>query len=137
VGQTVVGIDEHTALMIDCATANCEVLGLGTVTVLQKDGPRVIASGETFSLDDLGRCRLPDLQAGIPSDIWPAAQEAAKRFQPEGVPVPPQEVLDLVEQRQSARISKDWRAADRFRDQIAALGWLVQDTPEGPVVSKQ
>lgn len=134
--QPVIGIDEHTALLINCATASCEVHGLGTVTLLQKAGQRVIPSGETFSLDDLGRYQLPDPKDGIPPDVWQTALEAEARTQPAGAPVPPQGVLDLAEQRQSARARKDWAAADQFRDQIAALGWQVQDTPEGPVVSK-
>ncbi|MFC1467426.1 cysteine--tRNA ligase [Verrucomicrobiota bacterium] len=44
----------------------------------------------------------------------------------------PAEVLDLMGKRQEARASKDWGAADSIRDQLAALGWTVKDTPEGP-----
>ena len=41
-----------------------------------------------------------------------------------------------IDQRQSARDRKNWTAADDFRDQIAALGWIVKDTSDGPVISK-
>lgn len=44
----------------------------------------------------------------------------------------PAEVLELVEQRQKARADKNWAASDQLRDQIAALGWIVKDTKEGP-----
>jgi len=44
----------------------------------------------------------------------------------------PAQVLDLVEQRQQARASKDWALSDQIRDQIAALGWQLKDTKEGP-----
>jgi cysteinyl-tRNA synthetase len=44
----------------------------------------------------------------------------------------PAEVLELVEQRQNARADKNWAASDQLRDQIAALGWVVKDTKEGP-----
>ena len=47
----------------------------------------------------------------------------------------PAEVLALVEERQAARASKDWAGSDRLRDQIAALGWVVKDTKEGPKLS--
>jgi cysteinyl-tRNA synthetase len=41
-------------------------------------------------------------------------------------------VLALVEQRQAARTAKEWAESDRLRDAIAALGWNVKDTKEGP-----
>ena len=44
---------------------------------------------------------------------------------------PPPEVVNLVEQRQAARVAKDWAAADELREQIAVLGWEVKDTPDG------
>jgi len=49
----------------------------------------------------------------------------------------PSEVMALVAQRQAARAARDWAAADALRDQIAAAGYAVKDTPEGPQVSKQ
>ncbi len=44
----------------------------------------------------------------------------------------PPEVLSLVARRQAAREARDWTASDRLRAEIAALGWLVEDTPQGP-----
>lgn len=41
------------------------------------------------------------------------------------------EVSALLEQRAAARAAKDYAESDRLRDQIAAAGWLVRDTPEG------
>jgi cysteinyl-tRNA synthetase len=46
----------------------------------------------------------------------------------------PQEVLDLAAEREIARKSKNWKESDRLRDAISALGFVVQDTPNGPVV---
>ena len=37
-----------------------------------------------------------------------------------------------LEQRQAARARKDFQAADAIRDQLAALGVAVEDTPHGP-----
>jgi cysteinyl-tRNA synthetase len=37
-----------------------------------------------------------------------------------------------LEQRQAARARKDYTAADAIRDQLAALGVQVEDTPQGP-----
>jgi cysteinyl-tRNA synthetase len=46
----------------------------------------------------------------------------------------PQQIMDLVDQRQLARAEKHWADADAFRDEIAAAGYIVRDTPQGPQV---
>jgi cysteinyl-tRNA synthetase len=37
----------------------------------------------------------------------------------------------LIEERQAARRRRDFAAADAIRSEIAALGVLVEDTPQG------
>ena len=41
-------------------------------------------------------------------------------------------IEELVSQRQAAREAKDWAAADALRDELSALGVIVEDTPAGP-----
>jgi len=48
----------------------------------------------------------------------------------------PQAVMDLVNERQQARRAKDFARADAVRDQLAADGWCVEDTPDGPRVKR-
>lgn len=43
----------------------------------------------------------------------------------------PAEVSALLERRAAARAGKDYAESDRLREQVAALGWLVRDTPDG------
>lgn len=43
----------------------------------------------------------------------------------------PDNVLELVEKRNSARLNKDWGNADALRDQIIALGYEIEDGPDG------
>jgi cysteinyl-tRNA synthetase len=38
----------------------------------------------------------------------------------------------LLEEREAARAERDFQLADRKRDELAARGWEVRDTPEGP-----
>jgi cysteinyl-tRNA synthetase len=38
----------------------------------------------------------------------------------------------LVEQRQAARAAKDFGESDRIRDELAAEGIVIEDTPDGP-----
>ena len=48
----------------------------------------------------------------------------------------PAEVQALLERRQAARAAKEWKQSDALRDEIAALGWTVKDTPKGQVATK-
>jgi cysteinyl-tRNA synthetase len=43
----------------------------------------------------------------------------------------------LLADRQAARAAKDFAAADRIRDQLAAEGFDIVDTPEGPKVRRR
>ena len=43
------------------------------------------------------------------------------------------EIEALVAVRQKARAARDFAEADRLRDELAALGVVVEDTPSGPV----
>jgi cysteinyl-tRNA synthetase len=45
--------------------------------------------------------------------------------------------LELLEQRRDARARKDFIESDRLRDQISALGWMVQDSKEGQKLVKR
>ena len=40
-------------------------------------------------------------------------------------------VEELIERRKTAKANKDWAEADRIRDEIAAMGIELMDTPEG------
>ncbi len=127
---TVVGIDEHTALAIDLADGTAQVMGAGDVTVLQAEGERRLPAGERFSLAELGPFAWPQPDAGLSPEVW--AEALAAHELDEHAPSPPAEVLALVAEREAARRRRDWAAADALRARIAALGWQVRDTPEGP-----
>lgn len=44
----------------------------------------------------------------------------------------PEEVQGLLDQREAARRDGKWEEADRFRAQIEELGFVLEDTPQGP-----
>jgi cysteinyl-tRNA synthetase len=50
---------------------------------------------------------------------------------------PDEEILNKVAEREVARRNKDWATADRLRDALQAGGWSVEDTAEGPIVSRR
>ncbi len=62
------------------------------------------------------------------------AEEEAKK-QAEAEAVDPA-VRELMEKRAAAKKAKDWAEADRIRDEAAALGWRIIDTPQGPKAEK-
>ena len=45
---------------------------------------------------------------------------------------PDEEALRLLEEREAARRERDFATADARRDELAARGWQVRDTPDGP-----
>ena len=49
----------------------------------------------------------------------------------------PQEILDLVKQRKTARENKDWAKSDELRELINQKGYLVKDTKNGVEISKK
>jgi cysteinyl-tRNA synthetase len=68
------------------------------------------------------------------------AQELSTRV--EGVDIryseePGAEVLERVATRERARLEKNWATADRLRDELHADGWAVEDTSEGPILSRR
>ena len=64
---------------------------------------------------------------GLGIDTWQAEAE----------PPIPEAVQTLVGQRQEARANKAWQQADALRDQIAAAGYDVVDTPNGPELKRR
>jgi hypothetical protein len=124
----VVGLDEHSGIIMDCERNVCDVHGVSSVTVLKSDSAEIYPSGASFSLSKLGNCNPPEpLEKDIRPDVW----EMAVNSMDVEEETPSDEVLSLLEQRKQVRANKDFAESDRLRDAIAALGWNVKDTKEG------
>lgn len=48
----------------------------------------------------------------------------------------PQELVEALEKRNTARQAKNWKESDHWRDYITAQGYLIEDTPSGPRLKK-
>lgn len=97
--------------------------------------------------DDLNTPRaLAVVQETLKSDLSPAAKLAAvldfeqilalgldRVGREESLPA---EVQQRVEERRRAREKKDWAAADRLRDELQQMGYIVQDAKDGMKVFK-
>jgi subtilisin family serine protease len=133
-GQTIVGLDEHTGIIIDFERAQCEVSGVSSVTICDGVETKIYPAGKECGLNELGTLKIPDADEGI-SD---AALEFLRHApEPEADTAPPADVLALADARQRARVNKEWAASDSLRDEIASLGWEVRDTPSGQELAKK
>lgn len=54
-----------------------------------------------------------------------------------GDEVIPDEILAIAAEREDARKTKQWKKSDELRDHLSSLGYVVQDTPSGPVVRRK
>ena len=98
-------------------------LALAAVFSLVNDGNRLAQEGKATAADAasaLAALARMDKVLGVLAK--PAAEV-------------PQEVKALVEKRAAARAAKDWAESDRLRGEIAALGWAVKDSKDGPRLS--
>ena len=128
VENVLVGLDEHTGIIMDCKNKTCEVSGVSSVSVIRSDGMEMYPAGSNFSLSELGQVTYPEpVEKGIRPDVWEMVVNVPKGMDE----TPPAEVLDLLEQRRDVRTRKDFAESDRLRDQISSLGWTVQDSKEG------
>lgn len=131
-----VGLDEHSGIIVDFDKVVCEVSGVSSVSVLKQSSMEIYPSGAKFLLSELGKLTLPSfMEQGIRPEAWELVVNAAKVEKDEEAP--PADALELLEQRKDARTRKDFAESDRLRDQISALGWTVQDSKEGQKLIKR
>ena len=129
----IVGLDEHSGVVIDFENKKCDVHGVSSVTVLQNAETKIYPSDSSFSLSELGNVSIPNpIESGISPEIW----QMTLQTQTSKEEKPSDEVLNLLEQRKQARAIKDFSESDRLRDAIASLGWTVKDTKEGQQLTK-
>ena len=152
--ETILGIDEHTACVLDLSTGKGEVIGKGSLTLLHEQMPPMIyRTGDTFPLSVLrgeahvhpGRLEVPtpaifwgedeaelDSAAGISGlDTMDAEREedAGTASLPQ---LAPSAIDSLVAIRTELRGEKRWALADKLRDALKEMGITIEDTPDGP-----
>jgi hypothetical protein len=131
--NTTLGLDEHTGLIMDFETGMCEVSGVSSVSIVRECDPEIYPSGSKFEMNEFGAFKIPDpIERDIPANVWDMVANAL----PLEEDMPSDEVITLAEKRQAVREDKDWSESDKLRDEIAALGWTVQDSKEGYTLVK-
>lgn len=130
--NTILGLDEHSGLIMDLEAGTAEVSGVSSVSIVRACDPEIYPAGSTFPLKELGEFKLPHpLKNGISPSTWEMALHP-----PPAADRPPEIVIQLAEQRLAARAAQNWDEADRLRRDIAALGWAVQDNRDGYTLKK-
>lgn len=127
----IAGIDEHTSLVIDFENDCGCVLGKGSVTLIDAERQEhVFAANSSFSLTLLGEYFIPKVDNIVPSGLMDQVMSARGRANK--AQIPDDQIKLLVEEREAAREQRNWEEADRLRKEIAAMGWELRDTPNGP-----
>ncbi len=163
----VLGIDEHTALVLDTETGTAKVLGQGSVHLLVGDVDHVVETGGTLDLRgllaDAGVLTTPVVaEQSAPRGLVPAieARDAGAVLEALLAELPDDPALAaavaalepvltagwtdrtaayvdlLLEVRARARTEKLWPLSDLLRDGLAALGQVIEDTPDGQRLSQ-
>ena len=107
----VLGVDEHTGVVIDLDTETASVVGKGVVTLRLRDGSTEIPSGETFPLDRLRNPRSTSTASPRP----PAAPAAFV-----------EEVVDSNLRQATERLSGEFDAALAAGDADAAARSVLE-----------
>jgi cyanophycinase-like exopeptidase len=67
----ILGVDEHTACILDLDASTATIAGLGSVTVRRQGQMSAIATGTTLAIADLARAGPGDLRVDAPSPAAP------------------------------------------------------------------
>lgn len=92
------------------------------------------------ALDETGDTLSPEGQKlirevfGAIDSVIGVMEAAKKEDQPSEFP---EEVVEMLKKRTEARKNKDFAESDRLRDEIAAAGYEILDTPEGSRLRKR
>jgi hypothetical protein len=130
---TIVGIDEHTALIVEPAAGTGRAVGRGGVTLDRCGQTQRYERGDAFALRLLGAGDW----AAVARDVPPGLHQRARDLQQQQTAMPPSEALlpevqELVARREEARGRRDWATADALRAELAERGYRLRDTPRGP-----
>jgi cysteinyl-tRNA synthetase len=119
-------VDEARQAFGDAMRADLNTAGaLGAMFELVRALNSAIDAGQ------LGRGDVPVIRDAFHQFDLVLGILSLRRREDEQPPVPVEEIERLIEERHAARRRRDFAAADRVRDELAARGVLLEDSPAG------
>lgn len=135
----ILGIDEHTAVIVDLDSQSASVMGRGSLTARRNGQSDVFPAGEVIPLDELQNADpRPALHAAVepPTPASDAAQRLIvieRQLDKETGRAALVEPLikAVLDARQMARSDGDFATADAIRDRLLVLGIEIADAADG------
>jgi cysteinyl-tRNA synthetase len=121
------------ARVVDARAAFADAMrdDLNTAAALGAIFELVKALNSAIDARDIGRDDLPHIRDAFDEFDRVLGILSLRRAEDEQPPIPVQEIEQLIEDRHAARRRRDFAAADRVRDDLAARGVLLEDSPAG------
>ena len=138
----------HTNHVHESPASALEELGFDKLTVSHPGHYHIFHQGESFLLDDCCSDDRFQTVQDLPEKVWTQALECDKRIKNERLKLflkgpteiavldLPEDVQELIRQREAARLNKDWSASDLFRSELQDRGYKILDTPDGPRIER-
>ncbi len=125
--SSVLGIDEHTAIIFDFAKDIFSIEGVGSVTLL-KDKKQCIFPEGSYALQSLSTFSV--IPIAFEKSTFQKPKETKKR---DAIPATTlsKELQELLAEREKARKWGDFEESDRIRKIFLKKGYNIEDTEDG------
>ena len=117
----IIGVDEHTGLLMDFDKQIGVVMGKGSVHVLKNGMEEQFNDRDIIPLGHFGEFNYPNI-------FYDTDDIESNNI--------PTEIKNMAELRWEARKNQRWEAADKLRSKIFALGYSIKDSTDGYDISR-
>lgn len=131
-GTIVLGIDEHTAVIVDPKQDYFFVEGKGTATLFINGKQTVFSPKETYAIQSLKDGKIRTVARKRITPLHVKKKQHDKR--PVGVTDLPKELSLLFQKRKVAKKRRDFTTSDSIRKTFEKQGYSIEDTKNGQEV---
>ncbi len=133
--QTILGIDEHTAIQFVVSQKIFTVLGRGVVTVLHSNKKVIFSSGPWYSFESFVKM-LPIIskKKNPKNTSQPSVKAKKQKISKRELS---KEIAGLLQEREKARKAGDYAKADLIRKTFEKKGYILEDSNETAHIYKK